>query len=107
MYELPQGVFDWNKLSVLRVGVKLGEVKNGRFEPAHALVMAVKKEETLYPVELNLQETERFLRGEAIEKEGKKGWRAVLFEGYPIGLGKCVEGVLKNHIPKALRKQSR
>ena len=104
LYELPQGVFDWTKLSVLRVGVKLGEMKNGRFEPSHALVMAAKKEELCAPVELTLEETERYLHGEAIDKDGKKGWRAALFDGYPIGLGKCVDGTFKNHLPKGLRK---
>ncbi len=105
LYALPDGVFDWTGLNVLRVGLKLGEVKNGRFEPSHALAMAVKKEECNSPVELeSAEQAERFLRGESLEKEGKKGWRAVLFDGYPIGLGKCVEGTLKNHIPKGLRK---
>jgi 16S rRNA C967 or C1407 C5-methylase (RsmB/RsmF family) len=104
LYELPQGVFDFTKLSVLRVGVKLGEMKNGRFEPSHALAMSVKKEELCAPVELTLEETDRYLRGEAIEKDGKKGWRVALFDGYPIGLGKCVDGVFKNHLPKGLRK---
>lgn len=104
LYALPDGVFDWTDLNVLRVGLKLGEVKNGRFEPSHSLAMAVKKEECVSPVELSETQAEKFLRGESVELEGKKGWRAVLVDGYPIGLGKCVDGVLKNHIPKALRK---
>lgn len=105
LYALPEGVFDWTGLNALRVGLRLGEVKNGRFEPSHALVMATKKEECISPVELEGEEQiEKFLRGESVEKEGKKGWRAVLVDGYPIGLGKCVEGTLKNHIPKGLRK---
>lgn len=104
LYELPDGVFDWTGLNVLRVGLRIGEVKNGRFEPAHSLVMAVKKEDCAYPVELDRAQAEKFLRGESVEKEGKKGWRAVLVDGYPIGLGKCVDGTVKNHIPKGLRK---
>lgn len=104
LYELPDGVFDWTGLNVLRVGLRLGEVKNGRFEPAHSLVMAVKKKDCAYPVELDRAKAEKFLRGESVEQEGKKGWRAVLLDGYPIGLGKCVEGTVKNHIPKGLRK---
>lgn len=104
LYALPSGVFDWTDVSVLRVGLKLGEVKNGRFEPSHSLVMAVKKEDCAYPVELDKENAEKFLRGESVQVDGKKGWRAVLVDGYPIGLGKCVDGVVKNHIPKALRK---
>ena len=106
LYALPSGVFDWTGLGVLRVGVKLGEVKNGRFEPSHALAMAVRKEECSCPVELDGAQVEKFLRGESVGISGKKGWRAVLVDGYPIGLGKCVDGTLKNHIPKALRKMS-
>lgn len=104
LYELPDSAFDWTGLNILRVGLKLGEVKNGRFEPSHALAMAVKKEECNGAVELCGENVEKFLRGESVEADGKKGWRAVCVDGYPVGMGKCVDGTVKNHIPKGVRK---
>ena len=106
LYALPQGVFDWRGLQVLRVGVRLGEVRNGRFEPAHALVMSAKADECKNVLFLSLDDgrVEKYLRGETLEIEGDNGWYAVCVEGLPIGLGKAVNGVLKNHLPKGLRK---
>ena len=107
LYELPKGVFDWKGVQVLRVGVRLGEVKNGRFEPSHSLALCVKKEECKNA--LDLLETdarlEKYLRGETIEEEKIcNGWCVVCVHGYPLGLGKAVNGTVKNHYPKGLRR---
>ena len=105
LYELPQNVFDWKGLQVLRVGVRLGEVKNGRFEPNHSLAMCLKKEEVLRAVDLS-QTDERvgkYLRGETFEADVKNGWCMVCIEGFPLGFGKAVNGTIKNHLPKGLR----
>lgn len=107
LYALPNGVFDWRGLNVLRVGVRLGEVRGGRFEPSHALAMSLKKEECTNVLALTLADgrTEKFLRGEEIEaEEVKKGWCLVCVDGYSVGWGKASGGRVKNHIPKALRK---
>ena len=106
LYELPKNVFDWKGLQVLRVGVRLGEVKNARFEPSHSLATSVKKEECANVVELALDDprVEKYLRGETIESEGEGGWCVVCVAGYSLGLGKRVNGTVKNHLPKGLRK---
>ncbi len=106
LYELPEEVFDWKGLRVLRVGVRLGEVKNDRFEPCHSLAMSVKKEECRNVVDLPLNDprVEAYLRGEVIEGGEKNGWCIVCVEGLPVGLGKCVDGRVKNHLPKGIRK---
>ncbi|MBQ9713937.1 MAG: RsmF rRNA methyltransferase first C-terminal domain-containing protein [Clostridia bacterium] len=105
IYELPKEVFDWKGLQVLRVGVRLGEVKNGRFEPSHSLAMCVRKEECLRAFDLSVEDprVEKYLRGETMECDLKNGWCLVCVEGYPLGFGKVVNGTLKNHLPKALR----
>ena len=107
LYELPEGVFDWKGLQTLRVGVRLGEVKNGRFEPSHSLAVCVKAEDCTRV--LNLPQTdarvEKYLRGETIEEQTlANGWCLVCVENLPLGLGKAVNGVVKNHFPKGLRK---
>ncbi len=106
LYELPENVFDWKGIQVLRVGVRLGEVKNGRFEPSHSLAMCVKKEECKNVVDLAQDDPrlEKYLRGETVESEKNvNGWCIVCVHGYPVGLGKAVNGNVKNHLPKGLR----
>ena len=106
VYALPDEVFDWKGLQVLRVGVKLGEVKNGRFEPDHALVMSSPFATLKNKVNLTLDDpnVEKYLHGETLTADLKNGWCAVCVEGYPLGLGKSVNGIIKNHLPKGLRK---
>ena len=107
LYDLPEGVFDFKGLRVLRAGVRLGEVKNGRFEPSHSLALCVKKEECRNLVELTEGEErlEKYLRGEGIEEENlANGWCVVCVHGLPVGLGKAVNATIKNHLPKGLRK---
>jgi len=107
LYELPEGVFEWKGMQVLRVGVRLGEVKNGRFEPSHSLALCVKKAECQNVVNLTIEDTrlEKYLRGDTIEAdEMDNGWCIVCVHGYPLGLGKAVNGTVKNHYPKGLRK---
>ena len=106
LYELPEGVFEWKGLQVLRVGIRLGEVKNGRFEPHHSLAMCAKKEDCKNVLDLteNDPRVEKYLHGETLDCENKNGWCLVCVNGYPLGLGKVVNGTLKNHLPKGLRK---
>ena len=105
LYELPEGVFDWKGLNVLRVGVRLGEVKNGRFEPSHSLAMCVNKSECKNVVDLaeTDERVEKYMRGDTIEADVDNGWCVVCVNGYPLGLGKAVGGTVKNHYPKGLR----
>ncbi len=106
LYALPNDVFDWKGLQVLRVGIRLGEVKNGRFEPNHSLAMATKKETFQRVVNLSREDARvgKYLRGETIEAQVENGWCAVCVEGYPLGWGKAVNGTIKNHLPKGIRK---
>ena len=108
LYELPKNCFDFRRLNVLRAGVRLGELTGGRFEPSHSLAMCLKPEECKRVVNLAVDslETEKFLRGETVETEIENGWCLVCVDNFPIGFGKCVNGTIKNHIPKALRKRS-
>ncbi len=107
LYELPEIPFDFKGLRVLRAGVRLGEVRNGRFEPSHSLAMSIKKSEARRAVDLSDMDAriEKYFRGETFEVDApvENGWCVVCVCGYPIGWGKAVGGVVKNHLPKALR----
>ena len=102
MYLVPAGMPDLSFVRLVRLGVELGEWDGKIFKPAHALAMAfgagAKRQ-----VRLSREEAKRYLRGEAVEGDERKGWRAVCVEEFPLGLGKCVDGVVKNYLPKGLR----
>lgn len=108
LYLLPCEL-DLRGLKVLRPGLHLGTVKKNRFEPAHALALALKPEhvrrKVSYPAAS--REIRAWLSGESLEADsdtGKKGWTMVCVDGFPAGWGKLAGGSLKNHYPKGLRK---
>lgn len=88
----------------LRLGVELGEWDGKIFKPAHALAMSLKKEEVRRFLSLSREEAERYLHGETLSCEVGNGWCVVGIGQYPLGLGKAVNGTVKNHLPKGLRK---
>ncbi len=107
MYLLPEDAPDLSGLRCLRLGVEAGEWDGKRFKPAHALVMAGKKGDFRRFLSLSREEAKRYLRGETVPSPLADGWCAVGAGDFPLGLGKCVDGVVKNHLPKGLRLFSR
>lgn len=101
-YLLPPGIHSLDGLKTERAGLQLGCCKKNRFEPSHALAMALRPKEAKHILEL--EEQERYLRGETICCEMQKGWTLVTVEGCSIGWGKAANGTLKNHYPKGLRR---
>ncbi|MBD0381072.1 RsmF rRNA methyltransferase first C-terminal domain-containing protein [Paenibacillus sedimenti] len=96
-------------LKVLRPGLHVGELKKNRFEPSHALALALTARELhtarTYRIAADSQETEAYLRGEALFTDRtENGWVIVTIDGFPLGWGKESEGQIKNHYPKGLRR---
>lgn len=97
-----------SRLKVLRPGLDLGTVRKGRFEPSHALAMAVDPQICRNVVQISAQSTDaaRYQHGESIAcPENMKGWAIVVMDGVSAGWGKAQNGQLKNHYPKGLRTQ--
>ena len=94
-------------LKVVRPGLQLGSVKKGRFEPSHALALALQPGQVLNVCDIPLEDTraKAFINGETFGAEGAKGWHLVCIDGYSIGWGKLAGGIMKNHYPKGLRKR--
>lgn len=92
-------------LKVVRAGLHLGTCKKNRFEPSHALALALKPEEVRHTCQLTREDPRvgAYLKGETITVEGEKGWHLVCVDGYSLGWGKLSGNVLKNHYPKGLR----
>ena len=110
LYRTPEEMVDFKGLRVLRPGLQMGEFKKNRFEPSHALALALHPSEVKQNVNLSADaaETAAYLRGETIqlsEEDAGKGWCLVSVDGYSLGWGKKSAGTLKNHYPKGLRKQ--
>ncbi|MGN1235095.1 MAG: RsmF rRNA methyltransferase first C-terminal domain-containing protein [Christensenellaceae bacterium] len=100
---LPEGCFALDGLKVLRAGIPLGEIVGERFEPSHALAMALSAEEFCNLAPIDEEQAKKYLHGETVTSEGENGWCVVTCGGFAIGIGKRVNGIVKNHLPKGLR----
>lgn len=103
LYWAPEQLPELRGLKVLRPGLELGEVKKGRFEPAHALALWLKNCKREISLNADGNEIKAYMHGEVIEADCK-GWCLVKVDGYSIGWGKGDGRVLKNHYPKGLRR---
>lgn len=105
LYLVPESTPALKGLRVLRAGLHLGTQKKSRFEPAHALALALDPKDVCrtlnFPADSN--EIRSYLHGEAFYSDGEKGWYLLTADDYSIGWGKLAGGIVKNHYPKGLR----
>lgn len=106
IYLVPEGMISTRGMKIVRPGLHLGTEKKNRIEPSHALALTLRIEETDRKAELTEEEAGRYLCGESLVCEAAKGWTLLTYEGYPLGFGKAVNGQMKNHYPKGLRRTS-
>jgi NOL1/NOP2/sun family putative RNA methylase len=111
LYAVPTQAADLSGLKVIHPGWQLGELpadRRGdlRFEPAHALALGLFAEQAMRRVDYpaDAPELRAYLRGETLPSEGESGWVLVSIDGYGLGWGKRVNGVLKNSYPRGLRR---
>lgn len=106
LYQIPDRMPGLKRLKVLRPGLHLGTVLKNRFEPSHALALALRPEEVMHTWDLdsNSVDAANYLKGGTFPAEGEKGWYLITVDGYSIGWGKLAGGIMKNHYPKGLRK---
>ena len=99
----PEEMPDIRRLKVLRPGLELGEVKKGRFEPAHHLALWLKDCANCvsFPAESN--EIREYMHGNVISG-AQRGWCLVKAGEYSLGWAKGDGRQLKNHYPKGLRR---
>lgn len=106
LYLAPWNMPSLKGLKVLRPGLHLGTMKKNRFEPSHALALALSPAEAVHV--WNLSSTDNtiyaYLKGQTFPAEGEKGWYLICVDGFSIGWGKLAGGIMKNHYPKGLRK---
>ncbi|MCH5343377.1 MAG: RsmB/NOP family class I SAM-dependent RNA methyltransferase [Acetatifactor sp.] len=105
IYWVTEGMPAVKGLKVLRPGLHMGTLKKNRFEPAHALALALAPGETKHMWDLSSQDdsAKAYLCGQTFSAEGEKGWYLICVDGFSMGWGKLAGSVMKNHYPKGLR----
>src|SRR5215218_9395478 len=73
---------------MVRPGLLLGRARPGRFEPAHALAMAIDPALARRVRAVDGREAAAWLRGETLEDGGPGGWTLVVWERWPLGWGR-------------------
>ena len=118
LYFVPEELPGFGSLRVLHPGVWLGTFKKERFEPAHPLALFLPRGAAIKELPLSSSDVgdelgghptgvlrdrpplQAYLRGETIPSDGASGWTLVSVDGWPLGWGKRVQGILKNHYPR-------
>ncbi|WP_314588799.1 RsmB/NOP family class I SAM-dependent RNA methyltransferase [Paenibacillus terrigena] len=103
-------------LKVVRPGFFIGTLKKNRFEPSHPLATALHPQEVVRRIDLqsSTDEAVRYLKGETLsipvervqlanEKVAAKGYALICIDGYSVGWGKWIDGMLKNEYPAGWR----
>lgn len=93
-------------LRILRHGLHLGTVKGDRFEPSHALALALDLGKVRKSFTVDLTTAQTYLHGDVLPCRDEKGWYLIILKGFSLGWGKASGGMMKNHYPKGLRKPS-
>ena len=109
LYSVPADCPAFSGLKVLRWGLHLGELKKNRFEPNHALALALRKNEVKQTLELSSRESQwlDYVKGMTLPGTGDlSGWVLVTIDGFSLGWGKEAGGMIKNFYPKGLRIQT-
>ncbi len=108
IYALPdklnkQEIALFDELKFVSLGVKLGSIVKGRFEPHHMLFMTYGKYFKNQAI-INEIEFAKYMHGEELSTNiNEKCFASVSSNGKIIGGGKIVNGKVKNMIPKGLR----
>lgn len=105
LYLVPENFPAIKGLRVLRPGLHLGELKKNRFEPSHALALALGARDVKHVWRLRGEGpmAAGYLSGQTFPAEGEKGWYLICVDGISLGWGKLAGGIMKNHYPKGLR----
>ena len=86
-------------------GVTMGQIEGNRFIPHHNLASSYGADfKRICNLNINDKRLYDYLNGQEIECESlDNGWCSICVDNMPLGLGKVVNGKIKNHYPKGLR----
>ena len=99
---------DLRGIKLLRAGLHLGTARERRFIPDHALAMAGALD--LPMISLSEAELALYLHGDTLPGDGlpseMNGYLYAACQNVPLGFIKAAGGMLKNHYPKRLRRNT-
>lgn len=109
LWAIPEDLYDFSGLHVLKNGLLVGESKSGRFEPSHALSLSLKSSD--FPTVLSLSSDDervlRYLKGETLslrpDEHFPDGLILVAVDTFPLGFGKVMGTSIKNKYPAGWR----
>ena len=103
LFWAPEDMPDIRRLKVMCPGLELGEVKKGRFEPAHHLALWLQDCVNSVSFPADSAEIREYMHGNVLSGS-QKGWCLVKAGEYSLGWAKGDGNQLKNHYPKGLRR---
>lgn len=91
------------KLSVIRKGVKIGEISGQILKFDHHYATYVKSFDN--ELEIDLQSATKYISGESLNIPSKRGFVLLKYMGINIDIAKSDGSIIKNRYPKYLRKK--
>lgn len=107
LYQIPPDLPELSSLRTIHPGWWLGTIKKSRFEPSHGLAMALQPEEARRCLNLDGKDVaaiRNYLSGGTLAAGNLgDGWVLIAVDGFALGWGKNVQGIIKNAYPRGLR----
>lgn len=89
------------KMTVIRYGLEIGEIKKDRFLPSHALSHFLSWDRNII---LNEEDVKKYIHGDTLSCDTSlSGYYIATYQGVALGFLKATQGILKNFYPKGLR----
>lgn len=105
IYAIKRHFPDLKNIRILRNGLYLGESKKNRFVPSYSLALTLTKDDVknFYDFKEESEEIKKYIHGETLPANNKKGYGVIFVDGYPLSFYKESNAV-KNLFPKGLRR---
>lgn len=99
-YLIEERNFISRNLKVIKSGVLLGAIKGKDFIPHHELAISHLINETIYSINLSLEDALQFLRKNNFEiKDKNAGWILMKYKNIPLGWIKNMPNRFNNYYP--------
>lgn len=90
------------KMTVIRYGLEIGEIKKDRFLPSHALSHFLSWDRNII---LNEEDVKKYIHGDTLSCDTSlSGYYIATYQGVALGFLKATQGTFKNFYPKGLRR---
>lgn len=106
LYLGPKTMLPTGRVRLVRCGLLLGEVRPGRFHPAHDLALALTAADAAQAFDRppDHPQLAAYLSGASLPEGGPDGWVLMTVDGFGLGWGKRAGGRIKNHYPHYWRR---